>query len=402
MNTLFRYFIDRFYPTAAHKASSREMQDIAVQIHQEFQDRSRKNIAKWRKAMIAAENPEDPRNYTLQDIIDDLLDCDGHLSSVVDIRKDATLNHRFYIRDKKTKQTLDEATDIINKMWFFDFLNHALDSILRGYSVVQILREGDNIHTKLLPHRNVCTKLGRLYIEVAGNTYVQYNQVVGVVEMKYKKKFGVINSIIPNAIWKRDALQAYAEFAERFGKPLITATTANRAETPRIAQSLRELGDSASAVFPIGADIKVHDLANAGNPEKTYIGNAHLQDQQMSKRIVGSTTITDEGANRAQTQVHSQNLDDKIATADKRFVTFMVNDKLFPALAAIGLPINPKTMEFVFDETEGLTLTEQWSITKGAIDAGYEMEEEELKKIFNLPIVGKRKTAGAGMMANFR
>lgn len=217
--------------------------------------------------------------------------------------------------------------------------------------------------------------------------------------------FGIINDVIPNVIWKRDALQAYAEFSERFGKPLITATTHNQADAPKISKSLVALGDSGTGVLPTGTTIEVHDLANAGNPEKTYIENAKLQDNQVSKRMIGSTTIVDEGANRAQTQVHLGTLDDKITQSDRRSMMFCINDQLFPVLQSLGFPFNPDTMEFVFDETEDLTLNQQWEITKSAIEAGYEMDAEELKKTFNLPITGKKQVqnpSNTGFSANFQ
>lgn len=378
--------------------------DIVLQIAQEFQDRSRKNITKWRDSNTAAESPDDPRWYLLQDLIDDLI-LDAHLASVIDVRKSATLNHRFYVRDKKTKETLEEQSDFLNKQWFYEFLDSALDSVFRKYTIAQFFRVNDKPTFKLIPRRNICPQLGRMYIEVSGSAFVNYNEVPNVIEIMHTSKFGLVNDVIPNVIWKRDALQAYAEFSERFGKPLITATTNNKAEAPRISKSLVELGDSGTGVLPTGTTITVHDLANAGNPEKTYIENAKLQDNQVSKRMIGSTTIVDEGANRSQTQVHIETLDDKIAQSDRRNMIFCVNDQLFPILNSLGFDFDTEKHEFVFDETEDLTLNQQWEITKGAIEAGYELDIDELVKTFNLPITGKRQVQNplnTGFSANFQ
>lgn len=378
--------------------------DIVLQIAQEFQDRSRKNIKKWRDSNTAAENPEDPRWYFLQDLIDDLI-LDAHLASVIDVRKTATLNHRSYVRDKNTQEKLEEQTNFLNTQWFYEFLDSALDSIFRKYTIAQFFRVNDKPVFKLVPRRNICPQLGRMYLEVSGSAFINYNEVPNVIEIMHTSPFGLINDVIPNVIWKRDALQAYAEFSERFGKPLITATTHNPADAPKISKSLVALGDSGTGVLPTGTTIEVHDLANAGNPEKTYIENAKLQDNQVSKRMIGSTTIVDEGANRAQTQVHLGTLDDKITQSDRRNMIFCVNDQLFPVLQNLGFPFNPETMEFVFDETEDLTLNQQWEITKSAMEAGYEMDAEELKKTFNLPITGKKQVqnpSNTGFSANFQ
>jgi hypothetical protein len=402
---IFDFFNKKGTPQAAAKSATPSKTDgIAMKIAQEFQDRNRKDIQKWRNALIAAENPEDPRWFMLQDIIDDLL-LDAHLASVVDLRKSATLNHRFYVQDKNTGEQLGEQTALLNQSWFFDFLEYALNSIFRKYSIVQVLREGDLPNVSNVPSRNICPQFKRVYTEVSGSNFIDYGAERGVVEILHKSKFGLICDVVPNVIWKRNALQSYAEFVEKFGMPLITATTSNKADVPKIEQGLKNLGEAGSGVLPNGTEITIHDLANKGNPEKTYVENAKLQDQQVSKRIIGSTTLTDEGANRAQTTVHKELLGDNISRQDKQFIRFIINDKLFPVLQDLGFPFDNIKMEFVFDETEDLTLQEQWNITKEAM-LYYELNEEEIKKTFNLPILAKKEFnsfsgSGGGLAQNF-
>lgn len=390
-------------PISQTKSKSEIVGDLAVAIAQEFKDRSRKNIQSWRNGTRAAEDPENPRWFILQDLIDDLT-LDAHLASVIDVRKAATLNHRFYVRDKKTQEKLDDLTNFMNKQWFYEFLDKALDSIARKYTIAQGFKNGDYPIFSYLPRRNVCPQLGRLYIEVSGDKYIDYRSQPNIIEIIHPSDFGLINDVAPNVIWKRNALQSYAEFTEKYGQPLITATTNNKTEIPRINQSLKTLGESATGVLPHGTTITVHDLANAGNPEKTYIENAKFQDNQVSKRWVGSTTMVDEGANRSQTEVHEKTLDDKISLSDKRNMMFCVNDQLFPILQSLGFPFDNTKHEFVFDETESLTLSEQWKITEAAMREGYEMDEDELRKTFNLPITGKKERVNpfGGFGANFQ
>lgn len=398
--------IDIFKPKitaqASEKIPAKTADGIVLQIAQEFKDRSRKDVQKWRQAILAAEKPDDPRWFMMQDLIDNLL-IDAHLASVIGIRKSATLNHRFYVFDKQTSEKLDEQTDLFNKKWFYDFVDFALDAIARKYSIMQLFRDGNSVKIDLIPHRNVCPQLHRIYNEVAGNSFIDYSVVPNVIEVLHSSAFGLINDVAANVIMKTNLMQSNAEFSERFGMPLITATTANRADVQRIEQGLKNLGEAGTGVLPTGADIKVHALANAGNPEKVYLEPAEFHDKQVSKRFLGSTTIIDEGANRAQTQVHVDTLDDKLSLDDKRMISFVINDKLFPILQSFGFPINNETMQFQFDETEDLTLLDQWKITNEALNR-YDLDEEEVRKTFNLPITGtKQQTfAPGGLSANFR
>ncbi len=387
----FKDIFSRSAPTAA--ASNKPQSaanDITIKLMQEFTDRSRKDIRKWRDALVAAENPEDPRWYLLQDLLSDLV-LDAHLASVMDIRKAATMNHRFYVTDLKG-EVLQEQTDFLNKKWFFDFLDAVLEANFYKFSIVQLFRNGDAPYFTLIPRRNCCPQFGRVYVEVSGDKFIDYRQENDVIEILDSSAFGVLNDVVPNVIWKRNALQSYAEFSEKYGQPLITATTQNKSEVGRIEKMLRQLGEAAQAVLPHGTTVEIHDMAHAGDPEKCYLSQARFQDEQASKRIIGSTTMADTGANRSQTEVHERTLNDKISASDKRSVMFVVNDQLMPVLQSMGFKFDNTKMRFVFDETEDLSLTEHWSIVKEAM-IEYEIDQEWVGKTFNIPIVKKKEKA---------
>ena len=72
-------------PPASGKSSG-----IAVQIIQQFKDRSRAEIKSWQQALDACGNPETPRWALLQDLYDNLR-LDGHLTAAISLRKAATL-----------------------------------------------------------------------------------------------------------------------------------------------------------------------------------------------------------------------------------------------------------------------------------------------------------------------
>ncbi|WP_418894693.1 phage portal protein family protein [Limibacterium fermenti] len=375
--------------------------DILVQIIKEYQDRNRKDIDKWRQAIGAAENIDNPRWYLIQDLYSDMIDA--HLASVTEIRKMATMNHRFYITDKDGKQ-LDEQTNFINDQWFYEFLNEFFEGNFKKYSVLEFSRDEDTPVFSIIPRRNICPQLGRVYLEVGGDKYLNYHDFPNVVAIIHNSTFGIMNDVIPNLIWKRNALQAYAEYSERFGFPLITAETNNKAEVPKISKSLVNLGQSGTGVLPTGTTITVHDLANAANPDKAFLAQAEYQDNQVGKRFLGSTTITEENGNRAQTEVHERTLDDKLATADKRNVAFIVQRQLMPVLQYLGFPFDNTKMMFRFDETEDLSLTEHWKIVSDAM-AHYELDQDVIAETFNLPIIGKKETShldSGGISANFR
>jgi hypothetical protein len=366
-------------------------ESIISTIVAEFHDRTRKDIQKWRKAMTAAENPTEPRWAAMQDLIDDMI-IDGHVESVLLIRAAATLNHRFYVKDIATGKKLDQQSEILEKQWFYQFLEACFNALIHKYNIVQLITEEEKIKVVPVPYRNISITQQRMYLEAFGTKYVDYVEVPGIIEINHSSKFGIINSIIPNIIWKRNAMQAWAEFSEKFGMPLITATTSNRNDIKRIESMLRQLGEAAQAVMPHGTDIKIHDLANAGNPVNTYERQVRLHDEQISKPIVGSATMTDTAGNRSQTEVHERTLDDKIAISDKRFIYFIINDQLLPLLQEMGFPFDNTKMKFVFDETETMSMSEHWKMVWEAISE-FEIDTEWIATTFNIPITGVKTTA---------
>lgn len=380
-------------PLQAKAATAKKSDEAIIKsIVAEFQDRTRKDIQKWRKAMTAAENPNEPRWAAMQDLIDDMI-IDGHVESVLLIRSAATLNHRFYVKDSTTGKKLEEQTKLLQKQWFYQFLEACFYAWVHKYNVVQLISEEEKIKVVPIPTRNISITEHRMYLEAFGTKYIDYLEVPGIIEINHSSKFGIINSIIPNIVWKRNAMQAWAEYSEKFGMPLITATTANRNDIKRIESMLRALGEAAQAVMPHGTDIKIHDLANAGNPVNTYEKQIRLHDEQISKPIVGSATMTDTAGNRSQTEVHERTLDDKIAISDKRSFSFIINDQLFPVLQEMGLPFDNTKMEFVFDETETMTMSEHWKMVWEA-NSEFEIDTEWIASTFNIPITGvKNKTA---------
>ena len=390
--------------TPTNEASSLPKKDLVIinKIIGEFKDRSRKLIKTWRDGLQAAENVDDYRWYLIQDLYDDTID--GHEASVRDTRKMATTNHEFYVVDKKTGEKLEEQTNFLDKKWFFDFMEDALDSIFKKYSVFEVTKGFEFPIVELIPRRNTCINNKRVYLEVAGDDFIDYSEEKAVIEVIHKSPFGILNDIMPNLIWKKNALQAWAEFSEKFGMPLISATTSNRQDIARVETMLKKMGEAAQAVLPTGTTVEVHDMANAGNPNAVYEKQAKFHNDEISKRYLGGTMISDNGSSKSQSEVHERTLDDKISVADRRSFRFIVNDQLFPVLQTLGYPFDNTKMAFQFDDTEELELKDHWDIVSDAVDK-FDFDEkgiEWISKKFNLPITGLKKQLENNQNGNFK
>jgi len=380
---------------AAVKSPSNDLAVIS-QLAAEFADISRKNIQSWREALEAANNAETPRWSLLQDIYE-YLRPDAHLGAMMDIRRGLTESTRYYIRDSKTNKEDPVKSKLLEQEWVFDVIGDMVDHAFYGYTVLQIT---DPILGKydLLPRRNFIPQKDILLLEAGGENGIDVNDPAlkgSIIVIKSRDKFGLLNDIVPDLIWKKNARQAWAMFSEKFGIPLVTATTItqDKKELDRIEAMLKALGKAAQAIFPTGTTIDIKDSAAKGDPYKVFLEQMTYCDAQISKRILGGTMVTDNGSSRSQGEVHERTMNDIIAGRDKKKAEFGFNRKIMFLLRDVFRFPFSETDEFVFDRSESLNLTEHWSIISKAIELGYEIDNDWLSSTFNFPITGKKEPA---------
>ncbi|MGY0034438.1 phage portal protein family protein [Pedobacter sp. NJ-S-72] len=271
---MFNSRIGRGYanPNAAAKPTSKNS-DIGViqQLAAEFADLSRKDIQAWRAAIEAASNPETPRWALLQDLYE-YLRPDAHLGSQMDIRRGLSESVRYYIRDSKTNKEDPVKSKTLEVEWVFDAIGDLIDHEFFGYTIMQIVDPILGIY-QLLPRRNFIPQKNLLLFEANGDKGIDVTDPAfkgTIIVVRSRNQFGIMNDIVPDLIWKKNARQAWAMFAEKFGIPMTTATTRTRdkKELDRIEAMLKSLGKASQAIFPEGTTLDIKDSAAKGDPHK--------------------------------------------------------------------------------------------------------------------------------------
>lgn len=372
------------------------MSNIFSSIIAGFKDRTRADIQKWRRALELAQSPINPRMWLLQDLYDNL-ESDGHYLAQKELRKTATSGYGFSIIDVKTGEVNQEKTNFFCGEWFFDFLDYALDSIFKGFTLIE-LTDPKTLAFNLIPRRNVIGTLGIVQRDISdckGIDFKSKDFQNTLVKIGKPSDLGLMANICGQLIWKRNAQQSWAEFTERFGMPLITATTnqTTSADIRQLDDMLAALGESARAVLPEGTTINVTPFAGS-DAFKVYDSQIDRINAEISKPITGGTMVTDDGSSRSQSEVHERNLDDKLSEADRRMIMFVVNGQLIPLLQRFKYPFNPDTDRFQFNQTFELDLTQHWNIVNQMIAQGYDVDEKWLAQTFNVPITGRREPVG--------
>lgn len=152
----------------------KKKKDVLIELNQQTESLTKKDIATWRRAWQAAINYEQPNRCTLLDVYSDAM-IDLHLTGCIAQRKGKTLQKPFMLTGKNGKED-DKARLMFEREWFMNFIDLALDSPYFGHSLIQF---GDIINengimsfsgVELVPRKHVIPEYG-VYTREAGDDW---------------------------------------------------------------------------------------------------------------------------------------------------------------------------------------------------------------------------------------
>ncbi len=329
-----------------------QSQPIALtQIIQLATDRGYKDIQDWKNALMQAESPYNPRRNQLLNIYETLI-LDGHMRM---IRKQLLLyvtGSEFQIVDENQKVD-KELTKLFKKKWFQEFCKHAIDSVLFGHSLIQIEEANPanaTIKLKLVPRKNVVPERGgwvKNEWDLADNA-INYSEdaeaMKWLIEIGDSNDLGELNPATPYVLFKKNAMQCWSEFCERFGMPLAKAKVNARdlAAINRMENFLINMGSSSYAIIDQTEDIDFIESAKS-DAYMVYDKLIERCNSELSKMILLQIMANDVGANgsRAQAEVHDLKSDD-VSSSLRNFIEALTNEHLLPILAVHGFKTDGK------------------------------------------------------------
>lgn len=360
-------------------------------IYREQLYRIRQDLAKWRNAIQEAERIDNPNRLELYRIYADIV-LDAHLTAVMSSRKNKTLSKSFMICNEAGEEVPDK-TKLFYKNWFYKFMNHALDSVLYGYSLIEFDRLEDyNFKDVELVYREHVKPEFSIFVnrpyDREGINYTELpfsNWLVGVGE---PKDLGLLMKAVPYVLWKKLGSVNWSEYSELFGKPFRIGRTNTRDESMRavMAEMLDQMGSSGWGVFDKEDEITLLEISQS-DAYNIYEKLLKYCSEELSKLILGQTMTTDNGSSRSQAEVHER-VSEEYAMADMKFIQFVVNDQLFPMLNAHGFGLDG--LYFKFDQAEKISLKDQFSIDRSLM-AFYKIPESYITEKYGVPVEPKEE-----------
>jgi len=350
--------------------------------------RTRQNIQKWRTAITAAENPQNPIRYNLLQIYRDAV-LDAQIAACWMQRKNMIMGLEFEVVKDDVKD--EELSKICNSKWFYDFMSLALDSVMWGFSLVQFdsLINDEFREISLVNRIYVRPELGIVtpsYTAITGNNFNEPPFSDWCIGVGDKYDLGLLMKLAPLYIWKKNALGAWADFQDKFGTPLVVGKTddADDETSGEFEKMLANFSVNSWAMINHEDSI---DLKESAKKDAFAVFDKMIDrcNSEIAKIILGQTGTMDEKAFVGAAEVHERILKSGMY-ADVRMIKNVLNKQLIPFLENLGF--NFKGFKFDIEEEDELDMIEKSKIDLAFVNTGmYKMDPAYIKEKYGTEMI---------------
>lgn len=353
--------------------------------------RTRADVLTWKSALAMAENIDNPKLYPYYNLVKDML-LDAHTTSQIKNRKLKTLSANFSIK-KANGETHTELTSQLQKsVWFGDIIGHILDSEYFGYTLIEFNRGDDNsVEVALIPRQNVIPQKGIVlkdYTDDRGLDYMNASEYgTWLLDFGKSGDLGLINQAIPHILFSRFAQSCWSELCEIYGIPPRVMKT-NTRDRQAIARAEKMMTDMGAAAWFIIDETEQFEWATNGVPAtgEVYDGLINRCENSISLLISGAIIGQDTKYGSRGKEMSSQDILQDLVDADQTMVEQYMNDKVLPALYAIGV-LPEEGLSLVYDQVEDLG--ELWTRTKEILPYK-EVSDDWIKEKFGIEVIGNK------------
>lgn len=322
-------------------------------------------VQDWLTAVRSADQPWEGgyrSNWVkLFDIYFNMLQ-DTHVQGVVQTIKNSVQSKDFYIADE-TGNRNDALTEIFKDKWFYDFMEAVINSDLWGFGLIQLQDfDGESLKVREINRKHVRPDLG-------GIVKQQYDNTVFKTWKKepfktwtiyiFNNRLGKLNPSVRWYIYKTEIARIWAKFNQLYGVPPVIAKTklADSKRRNNLINALKKWVTARWMVMDENDIIEPFNQSTSASGQQFFENLIKLADEQISKSLVGSTMVLDDGSSRSQSEVHEANLD-KFINSICRLIKFTVDKELIHRMRKIGFQV-PENIKFIWDDSEKLTMKER-------------------------------------------
>lgn len=360
------------------------------------------DLGKWRLALNAANDHENPDRSMYYEILDNLKN-DLHLDSAMDDRKLAISSSSFRLVNDKG-ETDEQAAKLLDQPWMYDLLELIVDRRFRGSGLIELFEtneEGRLVNVDLVPEAHVNFKKGIVMKEIGDDTgwdfrnpkYRPYYMQVGK-----NKDLGVLEYVAPMSLAKKFCLGANSQFVDKYGVPYrwVTTPSHDKKRHEELGKILDAMGPAGWGVFQEDEKAELLTLMNSGDHSRLFEALTLRCNSEMSKKLLGQDSTKDTGS---KTGTYGsvkvlQEISEYRHWSDKRYVKAVINTELIPRLVMRGYN-ELEGLSFDWDDSADLEPEQYVDAVQKLSMAGFEVDLEQIETKTGIRVTGYKNTVGA-------
>lgn len=210
---------------------------------------------------------------------------------------------------------------------------------------------------------------------------------------------GMLNELAVIILAKKLGLGAWMNYIEKYGVPPVFVTS-DRMDKKRMDELFEMMTDFRNNFFAVlqGNETVEYGKEAGGNTTNAFLPLEERCDNQISKRLLGQTGTTENGAWEGTAEVHER-VEKSRHEYDKMLFQFYFNYIIIPKLVKISPVYKPlERLKLKWDDTESLSITEYIeAINKLAYTFEFDHEEVAKKQVCRslvkrkIPVVSSRE-----------
>jgi phage gp29-like protein len=333
----------------------------------------------------------------------DEIERDCHAFAVLQKRKLSVVANEWHIDPGGTaradKVAAKRAERMLRDLPFDRIIVELLDAILKGYAVSEICWKP--IDGEVVPTSILARDQRRFVFDVDGRPRLltTANLLTGI-ELPDRKfivhRFGAkdgnpyglgLGTRLFWPVWfKRQGLQFWLTFADKFGNPTAVGTYppgATKGEKDDLLAMLQAMANDTGITMPEGMQVKLLEATRSGGTNGVYDTLLKYLDDEIEKPVLGGTQTTSSHASGLGSQVSA--IQDEIrlelVRADAGLLADTLNSSLVQWIAAFNDPAaKPPRIWWSVDEEEDLSLRAQRDTALNQM--GYHLRADAVAQIY--------------------
>lgn len=359
------------------------------------------DLGSWKTAIMLATDPDNPDKQDLKALYDNMK-LDNHLGSVLDTRISKTQQSPFKLVHKTSKERNEDAETLFKTLWFQDFIKLVLESKFEGTKLIELFNtdeEGNLTEITEISQANFNPKKGIILKEPGQPTGTDYKN--GPISNYYiqvgkdYKDLGTFALIAPIILAKKLGLGSWLDFIEKYGVPPLFVTT-DREDDDRLLELFEMATNFKANNFMIGRGNEKFEIPNitSTNSQEAFDGLIKRADNEISKRFLGGTGLTDEKGFVGSVEVQFEFAQFRFVS-DKLLVAGVVNEKLIPLLTKLSpVYLFLKDYRFEWDDEDEMTIDKLLKIVE-KLGIYFDFDPEQIEQITGLKILGVKSQTSA-------